>query len=331
MSGAYCSLSELVSLRLKARDLPLFRNTVSRSLLSGGARSPFKGRGVDFEEVRAYQFGDDIRSIDWRVTDRRMKPHTKVFREERERPVMVLLDQSHSLFFGSQLNFKSVAAAEAAGMISWATLQHGDRIGGVLFNEESLTEVRPKRSNKSLMHLFSQTEKLNNGLSIDSMPSSQTTSSQTTSSQTTSSQTTSSQTKGYLAKALRHARRVAHPGTHIFLISDFSDMDEETGQHLRNLSRHCQLMAIQVSDPLEQELPAPDRYTVTNGMHRQTIDTRRSLLRQQFQQQSLTREQWLADEFKRYRIPLLQLNAAQDTSEQLLALFGSSRSSYKGS
>ena len=311
MSGAYCSLSELVSLRLKARDLPLFRNTVSRSLMSGGARSPFKGRGVDFEEVRAYQFGDDIRSIDWRVTARRMKPHTKVFREERERPVMVLLDQSHSLFFGSQLNFKSVTAAEAAGIISWATLQHGDRIGGVLFNEESLTEVRPKRSNKSLMHLFSQTEKLNNSLSIDSMPS--------------------SQTKGYLAKALRHARRVAHPGTHIFLISDFSDMDEETSQHLRNLSRHCQLMAIQVSDPLEQNLPAPDRYTVTNGMHRQTIDTRRSLLRQQFQQQSLTRNQWLADEFKRYRIPLLPLNAAQDTSEQLLALFGSSRSSYKGS
>ncbi|OED41195.1 hypothetical protein ACH42_14530 [Endozoicomonas sp. (ex Bugula neritina AB1)] len=310
MSGAYCSLKDLVNLRLKARNLPLFRHTVSRSLMSGGARSPFKGRGVDFEEVRAYQFGDDIRSIDWRVTARRMKPHTKVFKEERERPVMVLMDQSHSLFFGSQLNFKSVTAAEAAGMISWATLQHGDRIGGVLFNENTLTEIRPKRSNKSLMHLFSQTEKLNNELSIRTM--------------------TSSTSKGHLAKALRHARRVAHPGTHIFLISDFNDMDEETGRHLRNLSRHCQVMALQVSDPLEQELPAPDRYTITNGMHRQTIDTRHRSLRQQFNQQSVSRNQWLTDEFKRYRIPLLQLNAAEDTSEQLLALFGSSRGSHRG-
>lgn len=305
MSGAYCSLKELVNLRLKARDLPLFRHTVSRSLMTGGVRSPFKGRGIDFEEVRAYQFGDDIRNIDWRVTARRMKPHTKVFREERERPVMVLLDQSHSLFFGSQLNFKSVTAAEAAGIISWATLQHGDRIGGVLFNENTLTEIRPKRSNKSLMHLFSQTEKLNNDLSINSMPI--------------------KASSGYLAKALRHARRVAHPGTHIFIISDFSDMSEETGRHLRNLSRHCQLMALQISDPMEQELPLPDRYTITNGLHRQTIDTRRHSLRQQFRQQRISRDEWLTDEFQRYRIPLLQLSTAEDTGDQLLASFGTNR------
>ncbi len=310
MSGAYCSLNDLVNLRLKARDLPLFRHTRSHSLMSGGARSPFKGRGVDFEEVRAYQHGDDIRTIDWRVTARRMKPHTKVFREERERPVMVLLDQSRSLFFGSQLNFKSVTAAETAAMLSWATLLHGDRIGGILFNEENLTEIRPKRSNKSLMHLFSQTKKLNNALSISNRPS--------------------YTDKGHLTKALRHARRVAHPGTHIFIISDFNDMDEDTGRHLRHLSRHCQLMALQVSDPLEQELPEPGRYTVTNGLHRQTVDTCRHTLRQQFQQQSLSRNQWLAEEFNRYRIPLLQLNTTEDTGDQLLTLFGASRGMQRG-
>ena len=310
MSGAYCSLKELVDLRLKARDLPLFRHTVSRSLLTGGVRSPFKGRGVDFEEVRAYQFGDDIRTIDWRVTARRMKPHTKVFREERERPVMVLLDQSHSLFFGSQLNFKSVTAAETAAIISWATLQHGDRIGGLLFNENTLTEIRPKRSNKALMHLFNQTEQMNCSLSIDTMPR--------------------QPNGGHLTKALRHARRVAHPGTHIFVISDFSDLDEETGQHLRHLSRHCQLMALQVSDPLEKELPAPNRYTVTNGAHRHTVDTRRDALRQQFHQKSLEHNQWLTSEFQRYRIPLLSLSAAQNTSDQLLTLFGANRGSKRG-
>lgn len=305
MSGAYCSLKELVGLRFQARDLPLFRHTVSRSLMAGGARSPFKGRGVDFEEVRAYQFGDDIRTIDWRVTARRMKPHTKVFKEERERPVLVLLDQSHSLFFGSKLNFKSVTAAETAALISWSTLQHGDRIGGVIFNESSLQEIRPKRSNKSLMHLFSQTEKQNNALNIRSMPK--------------------SMPQGYLAKALRHARRVSHPGTHIFVISDFHDMDEDANRQLQLLSRHCQLMAIKISDPMEQELPIPGNYTITNGQHRQTVDTRRKKLREAFREQFLISHQQLDHAMGQYRIPLLQLSTAENTGEQLLALFGVSR------
>ena len=148
---------------------------------------------------------------------------------------MVLLDQSHSMFFGSQLNFKSVTAAETAAMISWATLQHGDRIGGVIFNEQDLTEIRPKRANKSLMHLFSQTESMNRALSIDSMPG--------------------IMPEGFFARALRHARRVAHPGTHIFIISDFSHMDDEASRNLRQLAKHCQLMALQIIDPLEQALP----------------------------------------------------------------------------
>ena len=303
MSGAYCSLQELVGLRFPARNLPLFRHTHSRALMSGGTRSPFKGRGVDFEEVRAYQFGDDIRTIDWRVTARRMKPHTKVFREERERPVMVLLDQSHSMFFGSQLNFKSVTAAEAAAMISWATLQHGDRIGGVIFNEQNLTEVRPKRANKSLMHLFSQTESMNRALSIDTMPG--------------------IMPEGFFSRALRHARRVAHPGTHIFVVSDFSQMDDEASRNLRQLAKHCQAMAIQVIDPMEQELPLPDRYTITNGRHRHTIDTRQKQVREKFRRQYLAKDQQLTDELQQYRIPLLQLSTAESTSDQLLTLFGS--------
>ena len=262
-----------------------------------------KGGGVDFEEVRAYQFGDDIRTIDWRVTARRMNPHTKVFREERERPVMVLLDQSHSMFFGSQLNFKSVTAAEAAAMISWATLQHGDRIGGVIFNEQNLTEIRPKRANKSLMHLFSQTETMNHALSIDSMPG--------------------IMPEGFFAKALRHARRVAHPGTHIFIISDFNHMDDEASRNLRQLAKHCQLMAIQITDPLEQELPQPDRYTITNGRHRHTIDTRQKQVREKFRQQFLSKDQQLTDELKQYRIPLLPLSTASNTGDQLLVEFGS--------
>ncbi len=305
MSGAYIHLQDLVSLRFQAKDLPIFQTNNSRHIMTGGSRSPFKGRGIDFEEVRAYQFGDDIRSIDWRVTARRMKPHTKVFREERERPVIILLDQSHSLFFGSEFNFKSVTAAESAALLAWATLQHGDRIGGLIFNETSVKEVRPKRSKKTLMHLFNQTESMNNALSAASMPGIIPT--------------------GYFSKALRHVRQVAHPGTKIFLISDFSNMDEEASGHISRLSRHCEMMAIHITDPLEQELPVPDYYNITNGTHQQTLNTRQPGIRQQFRDQQERQTDYLTSEFARYRIPLLNLTASQPTTSQFMAYFGTGK------
>ena len=300
MSGAYCSLQSLVSLRLQAKDLPLFGRSLRQ--MQGNSRSPFKGRGIDFEEVRAYQFGDDIRSIDWRVTARRMKPHTKVFREERERPVMILLDQGHTMFFGSQLNFKSVTAAEIAALIAWAALNHGDRIGGVIFNEHELQETRPKRSRKTLMHWLNQTEVMNRKLRQASV--------------------SSIDAQNGLARTLRHTRRVAHPGTQLFLISDFNHVNEESGQHLAQLARHNELMAIKVNDPLEQELPTPDHYRITDGMHNLSVNTARPQLRQQFHQQYLTHHEQLKQMLSRYRIPLLEMSCATPSAQQLLRLYG---------
>lgn len=308
MSGAYSELKELVGLRFRARDLTLFKHNRSRSLLAGTGISPFKGRGVDFEEVRTYQHGDDIRSIDWRVTARRSKPHTKVFREERERPVLVLLDQSHSLFFGSRLNFKSVTAAETCALLAWATLNHGDRIGGVVFDEEQLSEIRPKRSKQTLMHLLKKISEHNQSLQARSIPAS-----------------VSAANGGYLARALRHARRVSHPGTHIFVISDFTQHNKETLRHFTRLSRHCEIMAIHISDPMEADLPRPGRYDITNGLHQQTIETGSSSVRQRYRtefEQQLAR---LKDQFTSLKIPFVSLGADQDTASQMTQHFGSVR------
>ena len=297
MSGAYCTLQSLVNLRLQAKDLPLFRPGRSQQQMLGNARSPFKGRGIDFEEVRAYQFGDDIRTIDWRVTARRLKPHTKVFREERERPVMIALDQSHTMFFGSRLNFKSVTAAEVAALIAWATLHHGDRIGGVIFNERELLETRPRRSRKTLMHWLNQTEQMNRKLQLATI--------------------TSTDLGLGLTRALRHLRRVAHPGTQIFLVSDFAAVSEEAEQHLAQLARHNELLAIKVNDPLEQELPRPDYYRITDGMHNLTINTARPELRQQFHQHYQRQHDQLKSLLLRYRIGLMSVSTAQPTVSQL--------------
>ncbi len=300
MSGAYCTLQSLVNLRLKAKDLPLFRPGRSQQQMLGNSRSSFKGRGIDFEEVRAYQFGDDIRSIDWRVTARRMKPHTKVFQEERERPVMVLLDQSQAMFFGSQLNFKSVTAAEVAALIAWATLSHGDRIGGLIFNDKDLHETRPKRSRKTLLHWLNQTQRMNHQLRL----------------------APGNDSGNALARSLRHTRRVAHPGTQIFIVSDFSHVNAEAEQHLAQLARHNELMAIKVNDPLEQQLPRPNHYRITDGVHSLTMNTARSELRQQFQQQYLAHNEQLQKLFMRYRIPMLLVSSAEPSAQQLLATYG---------
>lgn len=307
MSGIYTELDDLITLRLQARNLHLFKNFAARSQLAGGTISPFKGRGVDFEEVRAYQPGDDIRTIDWRVTARRSQPHTKIFREERERPILIILDQSYSLFFGSKLNFKSVTACETAAMLSWATLFHNDRIGGVIFNEDTLTSIQPQHSKASLLHFLKQAEKLNKKLQLSSLPS----------------QTCS----GYMANALLHARRVAHPGTQIFLISDFKDFNDDASRLLAQLKRHCEIMAFQVSDPLEHELPKPGCYAITNGTHRHTIDSRKHKIRQQFRDQQLIQTEKLKKKLREYRIPLTQLTASKETASQLLPLFSLKRPS----
>ena len=123
-----------------------------------------RGRGVDLDEVRLYQAGDDVRNIDWKVTARKEKPHTKIFREERERPTMLVVDQRRSMFFGSKVRLKSVAAAEVAARIAWQTLNARDRVGGVVIAENSLNILKPIRSKLNVVRLLNAVVDANNQL-----------------------------------------------------------------------------------------------------------------------------------------------------------------------
>ena len=118
--GIRVSLAELIEMRHRVREVQLFSTPSQRSPLIGLHHSKLRGRGVDFDQVRVYQAGDDVRTIDWRVTARTQEPHTKLFHEERERPIFIMVEQSRRLFFGSGLMFKSVLAAQAASLIGWA-------------------------------------------------------------------------------------------------------------------------------------------------------------------------------------------------------------------
>src|SRR5690554_726431 len=159
--GATISLQQLLVQRQAAQIVSYAPYNRSIAGISGLHLSKMRGRGIDFEEFRPYQQGDDIRTIDWRVTARIGKPFTKVFREERERPVIIAVDQTSSMYFGSQVAFKSVIAAQAAAIFCWMAIDNGDRVGGLVYGDTEQSLVRPKRSRRSALHLLNMIHQYN--------------------------------------------------------------------------------------------------------------------------------------------------------------------------
>lgn len=147
------SLASLLELCCGSRGLDLRPHRILASM-SGSYLSPFKGRGMEFDEVRPYALGDDVRTIDWRVTARSGKPHTKLFREERERSVLLWVDLRSAMFFATRGAFKSVRASQAAALLGWRTLDLGDRLGALVFDESQHDELRPRRGQASFLHLL---------------------------------------------------------------------------------------------------------------------------------------------------------------------------------
>lgn len=267
-------LETLIKLHQQAHQLPLKSKRI-HSRLSGNYISTFKGRGMEFDEARPYQPGDDIRSIDWRVTARTGETHTKLYREERERPVLIWLDLRRPMFFASQTMFKSVLAAQAAALIAWSSTQNKDRIGGLVFSDHTHTELRPQRGKSATLHLLKRIAEhpawdINNGFNSGIQDQS-------------------------ADQALNRLRRVTKPGSLIFLISDFRHMTPQTESSLAQMSRHNDLVMIFVSDPLEQQLPPAGYYKLTNGENDLTINTHNKDLRNQYQQRFSAHQQHLKD------------------------------------
>ena len=227
---------------------------------SGIKLSKVKGRGIDFAEVRAYQPGDDIRAIDWRVTARKNKPHTKIFREERERPVLIYVDQSQHMFFGSRQRLKSVAAAELAGRIAWQTLAAGDRIGGIVIGNEEQTLFRPFRTIRAVGRLLNQIAIANQTLTRSAFIDTQ-----------------ESKFSG-----LEQLRRLTQSNYRIFIISDFSGDIESWSEQIKQLARHNHVTLLHIQDPLDKELPPADHYVITDGNERLQFYSGKENLRKKY-------------------------------------------------
>ena len=277
------SLKTLIDLAKLAGSLNL-HHTQLRSRQSGGYMSRFKGRGMEFDEARLYQPGDDIRSIDWRVTARTGKTHTKVFREERERPVFISVDNRLTMHFATRGVFKSVLAAKLAGLLAWAAEYHGDRIGGQLFSEHECRELKPQNGRHAVLRflnaLVKPQEPLSKAFTLDQV----------------------------LARLNQHAR----PGSLVYIISDFRGINDQAETHIAKLSRHCEVVLIFVYDPLESSLPAKGRYRFTDDERDVVIDAsdqQRLLSYQQRFEQRLQRLELLA---KKRGLAFIQCSTSED-------------------
>ncbi len=298
--GAHCDLADLLRLRFAARDLTLFAQRPARSLLTGGLRTRMRGRGVDFEEVRLYHPGDDVRSIDWRVTARTQVPHTKVFREERERPVFVVADQRSPMFFGSRTCFKSVLATHLGALIAWAALHQSDRIGGLVFGDTSQRDIRARRSKHAALELLHQLHDYNRELN-DPVPA---------------------DNAVHLSTILEDTRRIAKPGSAVFLLSDFHDFDRRCEQQLFELARHTDVTLMHLYDPLEKQLASNSGLTVSDGEQRLQLPAQDPAFQRAYRSRFEQQLHYLTGRCQRLALPLLSYATNDDIHTLMRERFG---------
>lgn len=291
----------LIKLRHGAKQLTGFPKIQARQLLAGGHKSRFRGRGMDFDQVRIYQPGDDVRSIDWRVTARTQQPHTKLFTEERERPVLIICDLRNPMFFGSQ-RLKSVVACEVAAVPAWAGLAVNDRAGGVIFGAETQVDIKARRSHHAVLQFIHSLQEFSEAL------------------------LETRQDHYSLAAMLEESRRFTLPGSTVFIVSDFYDLDRECESHLFELARHCNLNFCHIYDQLETELPTPAVYAVSDGQQQTRIDTTDRQLRQRFAEQFKHRTKKLRKLSEQLSAGLLKFDTADPVMDVLAKAYGKQRS-----
>lgn len=296
----WVSRDHLLAMQNKAQALVLGKGKI-RSRQIGHHLSPFKGRGMDFAESRPYQAGDDIRTLDWRVTARTNRPHTKVFQEERERPVIVWIDMRENMFFATQGVFKSVVAAEIAALLAWKTRAESDRIGAMLAMPNDHLEFKPSNTRKGLVR-FLQKLADSTALFLNDLPSS---------------------SGAHLADHWRRLRRVVNTGSRVYLLSDFRQMDKEAQRQLIAIKRKADVVLINISDPFENKIDdAEGEITLQSlqGNQKMRINLQNKRWLGQYSETASRKKQALKAFCQKYRLPLVSISTKDGENIRLQKL-----------
>lgn len=295
------ALDELISLSAVAQGAALARSRRAPALRSGGHASRWRGRGVDFRESRAYLPGDEIRHMDWRVTARSGKPHTKVFQEEREQGLLLVVDLNPGMRFGTRVRFKSVQAARAAAMLAWIASAAGDRVGALGFGGGIDGEIKPAGGRRGVLRVLRALRDWDS--SAD--PARQ----------------------EPLSGALTRVRRLLRPGMRMILLSDGFSVDDESAQLLPQLSARHDVAVILLRDALELAPPPPGRYALHLGASRRVLDFSEAAVRDAWTERFASARERLRAECRRLGVRVLDLDAHADLRRALAPLLARTRAS----
>ncbi|WP_420581287.1 DUF58 domain-containing protein [Reichenbachiella sp.] len=299
----FTTLKELLEMERFARNF-LFKSSRKKvkSVLGGKHASKLRGRGLYFEEVRNYVQGDDIRNIDWKVTARTKVTHTRVFSEEKEKPALIIVDQSKSMFFGSKQRTKSVVAAELAAIAAFKVLKQGDRVGGIVLADQEIDVLKPKRDRRNILRFLEKVVSRNREL-IEGK---------------------STLFGDLLKETMAKVQNLVTHDYLVVLISDFHRYSPEVIQFITRIKHHNDVVLIKVTDPLEQDLP-PAKFVAGDTETQITIDGKNNKLRKQFADGF---DMDLSDfkiQMRKHGIPVIQVNTVDPVDEQLKEAFGQSR------
>jgi len=299
--GVYVQFDELVRLQHKASGFSFLPKQPVHSILSGRHTSKLRGRGLNFEELRNYLPGDDTRNIDWKVTARTRTPYVRVYTEEKDRTVWLLIDQRVNMFFGSKQRMKSVVAAEMAAISAWRVLNVGDRVGALVFNDSEISVVPPHRSRERVMQILKQVVEKNQALNAG---------------------TNVKPESGKLNEALKQVSLLARHDCLVCLITDADGINSETRRHITRLAEHNDVLTAFIYDPLEKDIPAAGRLRFADSEGQLEADTSNRKLRTAFQNEFEQKLEWIQSASRRFSIPVLPLQTTSPVSEQIRDALG---------
>lgn len=307
-NGIDVTINELIQYQTKTSLINLAARRDLHGKMSGNYLARSKGRGMEFDEVRHYQNGDDIRAIDWRVTARTGITHTKIFREEVERPVLIATDLSSPMHFGSKLLFKSVQACHIASLVAWHAKERGDRVGGIVFNQHKHSELKPRSRQKGVLHYLHTLSDTHNN----------------TSSFVNDNAAQEDNEQALIQKAFDEncgrVRQLSKPGSLVYLITDGNHLSPEALRHLSNISRHCELVVCLLFDPLEIELPKSSKkvsVSITDGQTKQQLLIGDKTQAEKYKNQAITITQKKEDLLSKAGARVLHYSAGQTLETQL--------------
>jgi uncharacterized protein (DUF58 family) len=290
---------ETSELLKKVRKIEIKSRGLTNHIFSGQYHSAFKGKGMAFSEVREYQYGDDVRSIDWNVTARLNHPYIKVFEEERELTVMLLIDVSGSNKFGTQKQFKEDLITEISAILSFSAIQNNDKVGVIFFSDKIEKFISPKKGSSHILRIIRELitfESINNETNI--------------------------------AEALRYFTNVIKKRCTAFLISDFQDDGFEDA--IKISSKKHDLVAIRIFDELETQFPDIGIIKLKNTETGKTlwVDSSDIQVRKNYNIWWNQHEKYLNDTFMKSDVDDVKINTNQDYVKQLISLFKKRENRY---